>query len=408
MTQHHPPMDLPPAPPTRHHSTMVALVGVAIVVALADAVISISVGGLDGDDLLAVLGVLGFTSIGALVLDRRPGEPVGRICLAIGLLFSLGATVRLAAILIDAQPGPLPDPVVVMAIVASTLVNMAILLGGPMLITRFPRRSADRRQRRAEDLWLSITAVAVVLSTTQQARIEYQWIDEMPNPLHLQGFPIGDGDLFTIALMVYALTYLVATVGLVGRYRSGGAVVRAQIRWFGASVGLSLVFLGLIALDSIWRPIGDYAWSLWIVSLLLPPIGLAIAILRYRLFDIDRIISNAIGYGLVTFVLFIVFAVVNLTLVSQVSPLVNNEGIAVAASTLLVAALFTPLRTRVQWSVDRRFHRTRYDGDRMVQAFAGRLRDELDLATLATDLVETTAGAVAPTSAALWLRGSGS
>ena len=96
--------------------------------------------------------------------------------------------------------------------------------------------------------------------------------------------------------------------------------------------------------------------------------------------------------------------VVNLALVSQVSPLVNNEGIAVAASTLLVAALFNPLRTRVQRAVDRRFHRARYDADRMVSEFAARLRDELDLPTLATDLASTTALAVEPTSAGLWLR----
>jgi hypothetical protein len=129
--------------------------------------------------------------------------------------------------------------------------------------------------------------------------------------------------------------------------------------------------------------------------------------LRYRLYDIDRIVSNAIGYGVVTVVLFTVFACVNLVLVSQVSPLVNNEGIAVAASTLLVAALFNPLRTRVQRSVDRRFHRARYDTDEMVQEFAARLRDELDLATLVDDLAMITTRAVEPTAAVLWLRTHG-
>jgi hypothetical protein len=97
----------------------------------------------------------------------------------------------------------------------------------------------------------------------------------------------------------------------------------------------------------------------------------------------------------------------NLALVSQVSPLVNNEGIAVAGSTLLVAALFNPLRTRVQRAVDRRFHRAHYDSERMVAEFAARLRDELDLPTLATELASTTALAVQPTSAGLWLRPHG-
>ena len=106
-------------------------------------------------------------------------------------------------------------------------------------------------------------------------------------------------------------------------------------------------------------------------------------------------------------VLFSVFAVVNVVLVSQMSPLVNNEGVAVAASTLLVAALFNPLRTRVQRGVDHRFHRARYDADRMVLDFSARLRDELDLPTLARELATTSGMAVEPSSSAVWIRGAG-
>ena len=156
--------------------------------------------------------------------------------------------------------------------------------------------------------------------------------------------------------------------------------------------------------DNARRVVGDIAWSAWFLSLLLPPIAIGVAILRYRLYDIDRIVSNTIGYGFVTVVLFGLFVVVNLALVSQVSPLVNNEGVAVAGSTLLVAALFNPLRTRVQGAIDRRFHRAHYDAERMVSEFAARLRDELDLPTLATELAAATTDAVQPTSAGLWLR----
>ncbi len=145
----------------------------------------------------------------------------------------------------------------------------------------------------------------------------------------------------------------------------------------------------------------------WLISLVLSPIAIGIAILRYRLYDIDRIVSNTIGYGLVTILLFGLFTVVNLALVSQVSPLVNNEGVAVAGSTLLVAALFNPLRTRVQGIIDRRFHRARYDAERMASEFATRLRDQLDLATVALDLASTSARAVEPTTSRVWLRGHG-
>ncbi len=205
-------------------------------------------------------------------------------------------------------------------------------------------------------------------------------------------------------LLTYAAASLVTTFGLVRRYRAGGPVVRAQIRWFAGSIAVSLCLLVLMIASSGNEGLNGIAWALWIASLLLPPIAIAVAILRYRLYDIDRIVSNAIGYGVVTVVLFTIFAGVNVVLVSQVSPLVNNEGIAVAASTLLVAALFNPLRTRVQRAVDRRFHRARYDADEMVQEFATRLRDELDLANLVDDLATITTRAVEPTAAALWLR----
>ncbi|MFL5669410.1 MAG: hypothetical protein ACJ77U_08485 [Chloroflexota bacterium] len=406
MTTHDPEMDGPTPPARRRHRMMVALVAVAIAVVAADVLVSVAVGGgFAADDLLGVLGVLGFMSIGALILDRRPGEPVGRICIAIGLLFAVGDSLRLVVILMDAGPGPLPTAGVVLVVVASILVNMAILLGGPLLISRFPLRSIGRTQRRAEDVLLTVTAMAVVISTVQQQVLEFQWIDTAINPLHIDGLPVSDGGLFTLSFLTYGLTYLVTAFGLVRRYRDGGPVVRAQIRWFGASIGASLVFLVLIVIEPIWQPLGEFAWTLWIASLLLPPIGIAIAVLRYRLFDIDRIISNAIGYGLVTIVLFGIFTAVNLVLVSQVSPLVDNEGIAVAASTLLVAALFNPLRTKVQRSVDRRFHRARYDAQRLVSDFSGRLRNELDLPTLSLELASVAERAVQPKTTTLWLRG---
>ena len=106
-------------------------------------------------------------------------------------------------------------------------------------------------------------------------------------------------------------------------------------------------------------------------------------------------------------VLFGVFAAVNLTLVSNMSPLVNDSGIAVAASTLIVAALFNPIRVRVQRVVDRRFHRARYDGERTVGAFSVRMRDATDLPTVAGDLDDTVRRAIAPTRIGLWLRGGG-
>ncbi len=123
--------------------------------------------------------------------------------------------------------------------------------------------------------------------------------------------------------------------------------MRAQIRWFGASVALSLGLLALMLVEDATLETSTSAspGMPGSLSLILPSIAIGVAILRYRLYDIDRIVSNTIGYGLVTVLLFGLFAAVNLALVSQVSPLVDNQGVAVAGSTLLVAALFNPLRT---------------------------------------------------------------
>src|SRR4051794_3087110 len=130
MAMHDPEMDRQTSP-RRLHRMMVALVAVAIVIAVTDVVVSVGTGGFEADDLLGILGVLGFVGTGAPVRDRRPSEPVGRICVAMGLLFGLGDTFRLTIILVDDQRGPLPPPAWVMVVIASILISMAILLGGP-------------------------------------------------------------------------------------------------------------------------------------------------------------------------------------------------------------------------------------------------------------------------------------
>ena len=125
------------------------------------------------------------------------------------------------------------------------------------------------------------------------------------------------------------------------------------------------------------------------------------------MYDIDRIVSNAIGYGIVTVVLSAIFVTVNLLLVAVLSQIVvglAGNGIAVAAATLVAAALFTPVRHRVQRAVDHRFHRARYDAERTVVAFATRLRDEVDVNRLRQDILDVVIRSVEPTGVELWLR----
>jgi hypothetical protein len=140
-------------------------------------------------------------------------------------------------------------------------------------------------------------------------------------------------------------------------------------------------------------------------SVTLIPISIGIAVLRYRLYDIDRLISRTLAYGLVTAVLVAVLAAGNLALQTVLAGITQAGTVAVAASTLAAFALFQPLRRRVQSAVDRRFDRARIDADRTVSAFAERLRGELDLASVTGDLRATALEAVRPLAAAVWLRG---
>jgi hypothetical protein len=133
------------------------------------------------------------------------------------------------------------------------------------------------------------------------------------------------------------------------------------------------------------------------------PLAIGVAILRYRLYDIDRIVSRTLSWALISAVLLAVFGAVVVGLQAALTDVTQGETLAVAASTLVAFALFQPLRRRVQGAVDRRFDRARYDAERTAAAFAERLRDEVDLATLTGELQATVAAAVRPREAAVWL-----
>lgn len=376
----------------------------AILVALASAAASVSNAGLR-PDLLGVTGLLGFTGVGAVILDRRPGEPIGRISFGIGVMFGIAAILRGVVSSVNDMEGRLPPLFAGVAVVSEATASLALLLSGPLLISRFPHRASGAWQRRTEDLLMSAVGVIVVVEALHPGVIDIGSFENVPNPLAIRGLPLDDETVFNLTFVLYGLSYLITTLGLAGRYRRGGSVVRAQIRWFAAAISVSLALFVVTVVTTGNESLNELAWSTWILSLFLPPIAIATAILRYHLYDIDRIISNTLAYGLITAVLFGVFALVNLAIQGAMRASNDDDPIGVALATLLVAGLFNPVRTRVQHAVDRRFHRARYDADRMVAEFSGRLRDELDLHTLAFELTAVTDRAVKPSIANVWLRG---
>jgi hypothetical protein len=219
--------------------------------------------------------------------------------------------------------------------------------------------------------------------------------------------------LLTIGDVGVPAMMLAGAVALVVRWRRGDRVVRTQIAWV---VVAGLVMVATIINVQAHR--GTYDWEADLASLfanigsILVPLAMGVAITRYHLYDIERIVSRSISYAVVTSVLFAVFGSLILVLQSAISGAVARPGgsidpAVVAASTLLVAALFSPLRRRVQTAVDRRFHRAHYDAERTVEGFAGRLRDQLDLPTLTGELRRAALEAVEPTTSAVWIRALG-
>jgi len=219
------------------------------------------------------------------------------------------------------------------------------------------------------------------------------------NPIGFDGFGDLSGPVGIAPLVMLLASMILALVSVIWRFRHAGAVERQQLRWFGYA-GLGMVAAVAIALVVPW----DSSWVLMFAGLGLLPLATGVAILRYRLYDLDRLVSRTIAYATVTGILLLAFGGAVLVLQTFLAPITGKGSVAVAASTLVVVALFQPLRRKVQTRVDRRFNRARYDADQTVTAFAGRLREEVDFDSLRGDITTTVVRTVQPASVSLWLR----
>jgi hypothetical protein len=246
-----------------------------------------------------------------------------------------------------------------------------------------------------------------------------------PGPLHV--FPTIDnpigigpdlrpwlGDHVSARVSAMAVVLLPFVVwSIVSRYRLAAQVERQQLKWFGLATAATIATLALAGFSaSLSNRPPEIGLALFGFAGAFVPLSIGIAILRYRLYDIDRLISRTLGYAIITGLLALVFlGLIALllaflaTFAQDLVPFSSGRTLAVALATLVVFALFQPIRHRVQGAVDRRFDRARYDTQRMADAFAGRLRDEVDIATVTADLDATVRAAVRPTTLGLWVRG---
>ena len=348
--------------------------------------------GLDG--AVGIVFVAAFATVGALLAWKRPGNPIGWLLSAIGLAYAgAGQAVLLARF---PRTLTLADWLGWIWLLGLGLCVFVVLL--------FPTGNLPSRRWRPV-AWAAGAGLAGWVLGNAFAPTIISATPSTPNPVGLTG---PAGDIFKImaagGAVLIAATALAAVLSLAFRYRRARTAERAQLKWLVYAAALIVaVLLAEVPAGQIAGG-GNAANNLRNAmtggAVALVPVAIGIAVLRYRLYDIDRVISRTVAYAIVTGLLVGIYA----GLVLLATPVFGSrKPVTVAAATLAAAALFSPVRRRVQRGVDRRFNRARYDADKTVAAFAIRLKDAVDLDTVQADLASAVQQALEPAHVSIWL-----
>jgi hypothetical protein len=280
------------------------------------------------------------------------------------------------------------------------------------LLFLFPNgRLPSKRWRPLAWLCAALTLMAAILiSISPDAALDALGSSDnvhvsIPNPLGVEGLP----NLYRpVQTLVLALGLVAAASVVIGRRKAGG-IERLQVKWL--LYASAIFFGGNVLKNTVFSPLGEVSWGLWVSYLLVAigglggPIAIGIAILRYRLYDIDILINRTLVYGSLTAMLIALYFSVIVVLQRAFVLFIGQQStLAVVASTLLIAALFTPLRRRIQSFIDRRFYRSKYDARKTLEAFSAKLRNKTDLEALSDDLVGVVRETVQPAHVSLWLK----
>jgi hypothetical protein len=361
----------------------------------------------EGIVAIATLAVA-FSVVGALIASHRPGNPIGWIFCAAAFFQGISISgYEYATYALVTEPGSLP-----LGAEASWLAQWIWAPGLGLILVFLPLLFPDGRppsRRWRPVAWLG--GLSIVL--TFVSALVLLWPERGPALVGPEG-PAEEGTshaMFVVvsfaAFPMLVLAGLGAVVSLFVRFRRARGGERQQIKWFFSASALTFTFVfawnSLLGVESSLLQVSFAVLSLLLVPVI--PVATGIAILRYRLYDIDRIINRTLVYGALTILLALAYFGGVAALQTILRSLTGSESqLAVVASILIIAALFGPLRKRVQGFIDRRFYRSKYDARKTLEAFSSRLRDETDFETLKGDLVGVVSETVQPEHARLWLR----
>jgi hypothetical protein len=358
-----------------------------------------SAGGDGPGGVLIVGGSLSFVVVGALLMHRRPGNPVGWLLGAYGALFTTNLALYEDVYRFQATGAASTFfGISTIAHAVLWLLGFAILA---LAVLLFPTGRLPSAHWRPVAALAAGGAVAVLASTI------LLWPQRGPELIDGPIVPPGAaGVAFIVAMVAIYPALVLAVVSLIVRYRRAGDEERQQLKWllYALTVLVSGPVYFLVTQTGPGADGAVVGEVLTIAGMLGVPVAIGIAITKHRLYEIDRVISRTVVYAVISALLVAVYAGGVFLLTPVVAGMGGGSELAVAASTLAVAAAFGPVRRRVQDLVDRRFNRARYDAQRTVSGFAGRLRDEVHLEDLRAELVGVVDEVMEPASASLWLR----
>jgi hypothetical protein len=344
---------------------------------------------------------LGYSTVGAIVASRLPESPIGWLFCAIGLIFGLSHfSAEYAAYDLLAPSRSLP------AGEAFAWLTSWVWVFGLALIVYLDLLFPNGRLPSVRWRWFAWFTAIVLLPAAILTALSPGLIlsSTLQNPLGIEGLPNASKE---IEAFMYALV-VVGASSMLARLRHAGRIERQQIKWFAYATAVAIS--GVILKNTVYTAVG-LTWVWWVglvlttVGVVSSPVAMGIAIFRYRLYQIDIIINRTLVYGSLTAVLASVY-LGGVVLLQYAFRALSGEGsqLAVVASTLIIAALFIPLRRRIQSFIDRRFYRRKYDARKTLEAFSAQLRNQTDLEALSDDLVGVVRETMQPAHVSLWLR----